>query len=121
MKKVERVYNTISNTIEKVLVYFIGISATICLAIANIAVLSRYVLKYSLPWSEELLRILFIIIIYVGTALAYRSDALIGITMFEESLIGKANNIPYKIVKVFQHIVIIIFALIGLIQANNMM
>ena len=114
------IYTKIGNIIEKNFMWIIGFGATICLLIANIAVVSRLA-HFSVSWSDEVIKIIFIYVIYIGTALAYRSDSLIGITMFEEFLIGKANNIPYKIVKIIQHLVSTGFAIFCSVQGYNMM
>ena len=67
------------------------------------AVLAR-LMKISISWSDEIIKIIFIYIVYIGTALAYKTDGLIGITMLEEYLYKKSNHKIYKLLKLFQHI-----------------
>ena len=116
------VYEKISEFLESKFTIVIGFGATVCLLIANFAVAARLG-NISISWSDEIVKIIFIYVIYIGTALAYKSDSLIGITVIEEGLIGKSNNIPYKIMKIVQHFITMGFALFcscqGIIMVLN--
>lgn len=112
-------YTKIGNTVENVFIKFIGFAAVVCLFVVNLAVLAR-LMKISISWSDEIIKIIFIYIVYIGTALAYRTDGLIGITMLEEYLYKKSNKKPYKYIKLFQHVVIIGFAIFCAFQSYLM-
>ena len=55
----------------------IFISVTICVVIMN--VFTRYVLKFTYFWAEEVAVGCFVWTIFLGTAAAYRQKALIGV------------------------------------------
>lgn len=113
------IYEKIGGFLEKKFTVVIGFGATVCLLIANFAIAAR-LMNISISWSDEIIKIIFIYVIYIGTALAYRSDGLIGITVVEEALIGKGNNMPYKIMKIVQHIITTGFALFCSYQGLTM-
>lgn len=113
----ENKYILIGDTIEKISMKFIGIMAIICLFVVNACILAR-LMKISISWGDEIIKIIFIYIIYIGTALAYKSDDLIGITMLEDSF--NKNKKLYRILKIIQHIVIISFAIFCMCQSYLM-
>lgn len=115
----KKLYTKIGNIIENIFIKFIGLAAIICLFIVNLAVLAR-LMKISISWSDEIIKIIFIYIVYIGTALAYKTDGLIGITMLEEYLYKKSNHKIYKLLKLFQHIIIIGFAIFCAYQSYLM-
>ena len=55
-KKVERAFSKVQN----LLLGLIGIALTIMMSVIMLQTLTRYVIFYSLPWSEELSRYLFV-------------------------------------------------------------
>ncbi|OON97859.1 MAG: hypothetical protein ATN32_05210 [Candidatus Epulonipiscium fishelsonii] len=116
----EPIYNKIGDKTEKVFTIMIGIGAIICLVIVNVAVVAR-VSNVSISWSDELIKIIFMYVIYIGAAIAYKTDSLIGITMLEESLMNMENKVPYKILKVVQHLICTGFAIFCSIQGIKMM
>lgn len=69
--------------------FIIGISILFTILIANLAVVYRYILGSSLPWSEELLRFLFVWIVFIGAALAYKKDELVELTLVTDLAKGK--------------------------------
>ncbi|ONI40631.1 hypothetical protein AN639_00300 [Candidatus Epulonipiscium fishelsonii] len=115
----EAIYNKIGDTMEKLFTIMIGIGAIVCLIIVNVAVVARLT-NVSISWSDELIKIIFIYVIYIGAAIAYKTDSLISITMLEESLLAKTNNVPYKILKVTQHLICTGFAIFCSIEGINM-
>lgn len=108
-------YLKCGDVFELIFKYFIAVTSIICFIIVNMAILAR-LMNVSISWSDEVIKILFIYIVYIGTALAYKTDGLIGITMLEEKLKGKKRNLPYNILKLIQHIVILIFAIFCMYQ-----
>jgi C4-dicarboxylate transporter DctQ subunit len=49
-------------------------------------ILTRYVLNYSLFWSEELARYLFIYLVFIGSAIVLRRNGHIEVSFFVERL-----------------------------------
>lgn len=113
-----KLYSKIGNILEKNFIILLGIAALICLIIVNVAVLAR-TLNISISWSDEIIKIIFIYIIYIGAALAYRGDGLIGITMLEEKLFEK-NKKSYVFLKKIQHFIILAFSLFCIYQSYLM-
>ena len=115
MKK--NLYVVIGDTIESIFIKFIGFMAILCLFIVNMCVLAR-LMKVSISWGDEIIKIIFIYIIYIGAALAYKNDGLIGITMLEESFLK--NKKLYKFLKIIQHFIIVSFAIFCMCQSYLM-
>jgi len=55
---------------------FIGAIGLMAILLATLGVITRFVLKISITWSDELLRTVFIWVYFIGTALLYRSSVL---------------------------------------------
>ena len=64
--------------------FIFGIVGIIMVFIATYAVLARNVLIVSTPWSDELLKLLFVWSIYVGSAILFMNDGLISLTLVED-------------------------------------
>jgi TRAP-type C4-dicarboxylate transport system permease small subunit len=58
----------------------------ILLLLVGAQVLARYVLNYSLFWSEELARYLFIYLVFIGSAIVLRRNGHIQVSFFVERL-----------------------------------
>ena len=63
-------------------------------------VIFRFVLKMSLPWSEELSRYLQVYITFFGTAYGVKTGAHLGIEAFTQLLPKKAKKAVYILVQV---------------------
>ncbi|MDL2295527.1 TRAP transporter small permease subunit [Lachnospiraceae bacterium OttesenSCG-928-E19] len=75
LKGLEKI-NSITFMVEKWLL----IVAIICMVSINfIQVISRYVFKYSIPWSEQLSVVLFMFMVLIGGNLAIKEDSEIKI------------------------------------------
>ena len=86
-----------------------GGAAIFTVLLANIGVLARYVFQYSIPSIEELLRFVFVWLIFICSALSYREGGLIGITMIADSLKGKPGL--RRALFLFQHLGVFVFSL----------
>lgn len=64
--------------------FLFGIAGIIMVLVASYAVLARNVLLVSTPWSDELLKLIFIWTIYMGSAVLFMSDELISLTLLED-------------------------------------
>ncbi len=78
----------------------IFISVTICVVIMN--VFTRYVLKFTYFWAEEVAVGCFVWTIFLGTAAAYRQKALIGV----EALVVLLPKKIRKIVEAFTYLLL---------------
>ncbi|MDR2391080.1 MAG: TRAP transporter small permease [Planctomycetota bacterium] len=86
-----------------------GGAALFSVLVANAGVASRYLLLISLPSVEEILRYLFIWLIFICAALSYREGSLIGITMLADAL--KNRPIPKRILAAAQDLAVLAFSL----------
>lgn len=60
------------------------LAAMCCLVFTN--VVCRYILHFSIPWSEELSRFLQIWTVFIGTALVYQEDGHMGLDILVKAL-----------------------------------
>lgn len=123
-KKIKGVYGKV----QKVLLALIGIAMAIMMSVIMLQTLTRYVIFYSLPWSEELSRYLFIFVIMVGLSVAIKEDMLISIDLIDRMLPGKSGkwlDAVRRALALFVSIVIVIFCsrmfTIGKIQKSPAM
>ena len=59
---------------------------TALLLVVGAQILTRYVLNYSLFWSEELARYLFIYLVFIGSAIVLRRNGHIQVSFFVDRL-----------------------------------
>ena len=90
---------------------FLALISLAALIFCNISVFARIISKPS-PWSDELLRAVFIWVFYLAVPLAFKEDKLVGITLLEEFLGKKANKLAYRVLKTFQALVVLLVAVI---------
>ena len=74
------------------------ISVGIVVILGILQVLFRFILKVSVPWTEEMMRALFIYIVFFGLILVERENGEVRTTMLIEKL-------PYKVYHVWESIV----------------
>src|SRR5690606_38063623 len=91
----------IIDQINKVIMLLIGLFAILMSIVIIFQVFSRYVLDYSLTWSEELARYLMVWSIFLGAALALRKKSLIAVEVISE-------NLPYQVRRVLKIVVYVI-------------
>ena len=82
----------INDTIFRV----IGVIAAACLfsiiAVVSAQVISRYVFSYSIKWTSELTVYLLTWMVFLGCAMGYRSNNIVGLTMVTDRLPAFANH-----------------------------
>ena len=79
--------------LQTLLLWTISLALLAMMCIIFLQVFTRYVIFYSLPWSEELSRYLFVFIIIVGINIAVTKDKLIKIDAIQsvvKSIRGRA-------------------------------
>lgn len=79
--------------LQKLLLWTISAALILMMCIIFLQVFTRYVIFYSLPWSEELSRYLFVFIIIIGINIAVSQDKLIkidAVLMFIKSVRGRS-------------------------------
>ncbi|MGI5174355.1 TRAP transporter small permease [Treponema sp. OMZ 840] len=91
--------------IEKWFKLFLGGVVFFWIILENFAIFSRYILKLSFAWSEEVFVLLFIWIIFIGIALASIDDKHIEISILTDALTGNKK----LILKIIQNFLLMIF------------
>ena len=92
------------------------ISIGIVVILGILQVLFRFVLKISVPWTEEMMRALFIYIVFFGLILVERENGEVRTTMLIEKLPYKAYHVWESIVAVLS-ILFNVLVLVGCFQA----
>lgn len=64
--------------------FLFGLVGIVMILIATYAVFARNILIVSTPWSDELLKLLFVWSIYIGSAILFMNDGLISLTLIED-------------------------------------
>lgn len=123
-KKIEKAFNKV----QDILLVLIGIALAIMMSVIMLQTLTRYVIFYSLPWSEELSRYLFVFVIMIGLTVAIREDMLISIDLIDRALSPKADkclDAVRKTLALLVSVVIVVFCsrmfTIGKIQKSPAM
>ncbi len=94
------------NALDKVasgLNYIFGLIGIVMVFVASYAVLARNVLIVSTPWADELLKLLFVWSIYVGSAVLFMNDGLIALTLVEDTYKEK-KPVVYGVLKAIQYV-----------------
>ena len=102
----------IEKTIQKLFLLLAGTFMIIAVILAIAQVMFRYVLKISVPWTEELVRALYIYIVYFGAVLLESEDGQIRTTMLTDRFHPAFGNI-WKVVMALFSILFNIIVLIG--------
>jgi len=101
MKTVSEVLSFVSDTtnrLTEVLIVFLLVVLSILMVVA---VFYRYVLNDSIYWSNEVSRILLVFISFLGSSVAYKHKAHIGIDIFIDRLSGKNKKALNFIIELF--------------------
>lgn len=94
------------NTLNKFvsgLDFLFGLVGIVMVLIVTYAVLARNVLIVSTPWSDELLKLLFVWSIYIGSAILFMSDGLISLTLIEDKY-KESKPAVYGTLKAIQYL-----------------
>lgn len=90
----------------------LGLTGLVTILIISIGVFFRFVLKISMAWSDELLRMVFIWSYFIGAAMLYREKDLMRLELLDEGLKAKNKTKAYKLVKLIQEGGIFLFSLV---------
>ena len=89
-------FRAIFNKVQDVARVVIGICMMVMMTVIFVQTLTRYVVFYSIPWSEELSRYLYVTLTLIGVNLAVTSKQLVRIDIIDQYLKGK-NGLYLKI------------------------
>lgn len=87
-----------------------GVVGIVMILVETYAVMARNILQISTPWSDELLKLLFVWSIFVCSALAFLNDELISLTLFEDDAKEKGKMALYGIFKVIQYVATLVIS-----------
>ncbi|MDY4032517.1 MAG: TRAP transporter small permease [Pyramidobacter sp.] len=90
--------------------YFIGAIGLMAILLATLGVITRFVLKISITWSDELLRTVFIWAYFIGTALLYRGSGLMRLELVEDILRRRRKTNWHRLICVLQDLIVFIFS-----------
>ncbi|WNF36300.1 TRAP transporter small permease [Bacillaceae bacterium IKA-2] len=105
--------------INKVLGYFLALFLTIMSLVIFYQVFSRFVLKDSLRWSEELARYLMIWSVFIGGAIAIRKMELISVDAIKELLSEKSKSILIIFVYTISIVLLSVLVVYGFEMVTN--
>lgn len=111
MGKIIRILSKISDTLYKVQFILLEVTVAVLVIINALQVAGRYFFRYSLPWSEQLSLVLFLVLIMLGGSLAMRTDTEIKITLVH--LKNERVNVIMAAVMDFVSLIIIVLLLIS--------
>jgi len=92
--------------------FILGMIGVAMILIETYSVFCRNVTHWSTPWVDEVLRLMFVWIVFVGAAIAYRSDDLISLTLVEDSWKEKRKILPHNVVKMIQYVIALIISVL---------
>ena len=92
--------------------FIFGMLGVAMILIETYSVFCRNVTHWSTPWVDEVLRLMFVWIVFVGAAIAYRSDDLISLTLVEDGWKGKGKVLPHNVIKMIQYVIALIISIL---------
>mgnify|MGYP001180734948 FL=1 len=121
--------NKLFGAFQKVLLCTITLALIVMMVVILLQVFTRYVIFYSLPWSEELSRYLFVFIILIGINIAVSQEILIKIdalqNMFQSLRARIVFDIFHTIIGIIACILIASYATdlfpVGMVQKSPAM
>jgi len=98
----------IINLINNVIKTLIGLSLGFMFVILFLEIISRYFLMFQIMWSEEIARYLFIWIVFLGSAYAFKENLHLYIDIFINKI-----PLPYRnYINIVHYILILIFLIL---------
>lgn len=81
----------------------LGMFGVVMILIETYSVFCRNVTHWSTPWVDEVLRLIFVWIVFIGAAIALNTDELISLTLIEDGYKEKGKLVPYNVLKLIQY------------------
>jgi len=102
-----------NNIREKALSYVngaLGLMGLLTILLVTLSVITRYVLKISISWSDELLRLVFIWCYFIGSAMQYYDGGLMRLELADEMLKNAGKKKAYLAISVVQNALMLVFS-----------
>lgn len=103
MNLVKKILRILDHTEE----FFLSITFAVMAIVCFVQVITRYCFHYSMPWSEELLRALFVWSSCLGISLGFKTRSHLGVDAIVNVLPKKVK----KVISFLSYIVIILFCI----------
>lgn len=106
--------NNSNNVSKQVLSYVdgaLGLIGLLTIILVTLSVFTRFVLKVSIAWSDEVLRLVFIWSYFIGSAMQYKDGGLMRLELVDDSLKNKGKKKAYIAVRVIQDAGLLIFSI----------
>lgn len=97
---------------SKAMEFILGMAGVIMILIETYSVFCRNITHWSIPWADEILRLIFVWIVFIGAAIALNSDELIALTLIEDKFKDKGKAVPYNVLKVIQYVAALVVAIL---------
>ena len=110
-----------SDKLMKFAEFILGMAGVIMILIETYSVFCRNVTHWSTPWVDEVLRLIFVWIVFIGGAIAFKSDDLISLTLIEDNLKDKGKLVAYRIMKLIQYVAALFIGVLLAIQEYSTM
>jgi len=94
----------ISDRLLRAAEFILGMAGVAMILIETYSVFCRNVTHWSTPWVDEVLRLIFVWIVFIGAAVAYKADDLISLTLVEDTLKSRGKAVPHNILKLIQYV-----------------
>ena len=106
--------------LEKVLFIAILSLFILMIVLVSVQVLNRYVVHASTPWTEEITRIAYILMIYVGSVLAVIQNNHVRITVIERHLSSALRHFIWIVISLMSSLffVVVAFGNYAYVQVN---
>ena len=114
MKKIANIYNRL----EEILLV---IALAIMVVVVFVQVIMRFVFNNSLVWSEELARIIFVWMSWLGMSYGEKKGEHIKITMITDRLKGNVRKVVLIIADICTLVILGVFCYEGIIVVNKIM
>lgn len=102
--------------LELITEYILGTAVLCTILFVTIGVASR-LLRIPASWTDEILQIFIVWLVFIVSAIAFRVDGLISLELIEEVL--KKKPLAYKILKLVQSLFCIIFVFFMVAQTYS--
>lgn len=102
--------------LELIVQYILGAAVLCTILLVTFGVVSRLLLVPA-SWTDELLQIFIVWLVFIVSAIAFKVDGLISLELIEELL--KKRPLAYKVLKLVQALLGIIFVFFMLVQTYS--
>jgi TRAP-type C4-dicarboxylate transport system permease small subunit len=99
-------FNRIKQGVEKAINWIAVLFFIVIFFVAMAQIIMRWVFKNPIVWSEELIRLMFVWICYIGWTMASRNKSHICIT----ALVSKLSPLAQKVMQTFNCFLVILFS-----------